>query len=375
MKKALLMAPMGSVHRRFNQANITALQALGYEVHLLANFEIGEGTEKQNQEYVEECESKGIKTHSLPYQRHSLLKNIKLVKATKELLKSEKFDLVHAHTETGGLIFRMSVGAAKGSKLFYTPHGMSFYKGSSLKSQLLYRPIEKWICKKMDGNLAINVEEYETILTWKKSSAYLTHGIGLNVQRIQTITRAREDILNELSIPQNATVVLSIGELDDNKNHVTVINALAELDCDNVYYVICGVGYKETYLREEAEKKGIANRVILCGYRRDIPDVIHAADIFVFPSKHEGLPVSLMEAMAGGLPIICSDIRGNRDLIRDGENGYLFRPEDVDELKMKLQKLLFDKEQQKEFQVKVQQEIIAYSQEKVVEELKGIYGK
>ena len=169
--------------------------------------------------------------------------------------------------------------------------------------------------------------------------------------------------------------MFSIGELDDNKNHVTVINALAELDCGDVYYMICGVGDKEAYLREQAEKKGIASRVILCGYRRDIPDIIHAADIFVFPSKHEGLPVSLMEAMAGGLPIICSDIRGNRDLIRDGDNGYLFRSEDVDELKMKLQKLLFDKEQQKEFQVKVQQEIIAYSQEKVVEELKEIYGK
>ena len=373
MKKALLMAPMGSVHRRFNQANITALLALGYEVHLLANFEVGEGTEKQNQEYVKECKTKGITTHSIPYQRHSLLKNIKLVKDTKALLKEGHFDLVHAHTETGGLIFRMSVGAAKGAKLFYTPHGMSFYKGSSLKSQLIYRPIEKWICKKMDGNLAINVEEYETVLKWKQSSAYLTHGIGLNVQRIQTVTRNRESILNELGVPQDAKVILSIGELDENKNHITVINALAELNSNNAYYMICGVGDKEVYLKEQAEKKGLGKRVILCGYRRDIPDIINAADIFVFPSKHEGLPVSLMEAMAGGLPIICSDIRGNRDLIRNEENGYLFNPTNVGELKEKLQKLLNNSETRKEFGIKVQQEIIAYSQEKVVEELKKIY--
>ena len=115
--KALLLAPMGSVHRRFNAANIEALQRLGYDVNLLANFEQGEGTEQQNPEYVSFCHENGIKTYSIPYQRHSLKGNISFVKPTKELIEREKFDLVHAHTETGGLILRL-VGKIKGRKIF-----------------------------------------------------------------------------------------------------------------------------------------------------------------------------------------------------------------------------------------------------------------
>ena len=375
MKKALLMAPMGSVHRRFNKANIKALSELGYEVHLLANFEIGEGTEKQNQEYADECREKGIYTHSIPYQRHSLLKNLRLIKETKALLKKENFDLIHAHTETGGLILRLSLSVAKNAKLLYTPHGMSFYKGSSIKSQIIYRPVESWICKKMDSNLAINQEEYETILAWKKDSAKLTHGIGLDVKNIQRPIKTKEEVLNEFGIAKNLTVILSIGELDDNKNHETVLKALSKLDRRNFAYVICGIGEKDGYLLKLAEQLEISDRFVLAGYRRDIPDIINAADIFVFPSKHEGLPVSLMEAMAGGLPIICSDIRGNRDIIRDGENGMLFNPNNVNELTNKLSDLLNDRQKQLDFAKKVKKEVIFYSQEKVVEELKDIYGK
>ena len=96
MKKALIMAPMGSVHRRFNQPNIKALLDLGYEVHLLANFEDGEGAESNNSTYAEAEKSRGIIIHSLPFARHSLLKNINNVFRTRELLKDNHFDIIHA---------------------------------------------------------------------------------------------------------------------------------------------------------------------------------------------------------------------------------------------------------------------------------------
>ena len=104
MKKALLLAPMGSVHRRFNKANIEALKDLSYEVHLLANFSDGDGAESKNSFFAKNCEENGIKIHSIPFSRHSLLKNIKYVKSIKKLFKEEEFDIIHAHTETGGLL-------------------------------------------------------------------------------------------------------------------------------------------------------------------------------------------------------------------------------------------------------------------------------
>jgi len=94
--------------------------------------------------------------------------------------------------------------------------------------------------------------------------------------------------------------------------------------------VICGDGVLKSYLKQLAEKLGVGDQVHLLGYRNDIPEIYKAVDLFVFPSFREGLSVALMEAMASGLPVVCSKIRGNTDLIEDGKGGYLIEPNDVD---------------------------------------------
>lgn len=339
--KALLLAPMGSVHRRFNRANIEALRTLGYEVHLVANFEVGDGTEKQNGEYTEWCAKEGIITHSIAYERHSLKGSLSKTAETRELLKKENFELIHAHTETGGLILRLAGKPYKNSRYIYTPHGMSFYKGSSLKSQMIYRPIERWICSGMDVNIAINREEFSVLKKWNTESAVFVHGIGLDLERFRSVeSDYSEKIRDELNIPVDAKVIMSVGELDDNKNHQIVIRALALLKRDNVYYIICGVGPNKEKLEKLAGTLGIADRVVLAGYRKDIPEILHISDIFAFPSFHEGLPVSLMEAMAAGVPVICSKIRGNVDLMKDGCGGFMSDPSDAVSFSRAIDKLV-----------------------------------
>lgn len=363
--KALLLAPMGSVHRRFNGVNIEALQELGFEVHLVANFEQGDGPEQQNQEYVKKCIKNGIMTHSLPYQRHEIKENSKLIKSTRDLINKEGFDLVHAHTETGGLILRL-VGSIKGKKV-YSPHGMSFYKGAPLKAHLLYKPIERWICNGMDCNIAINKEEMRTLEKWNPHTAFLVHGTGLDVERFQKRNKNRVEIRKELGIPEKAKVVLSVGELDDNKNHIIVIKALRHIN--GIYYLICGVGPNEEKLRNA----GLADRLILAGYRKDIPDIIGASDVFAFPSFHEGLPVAIMEAMAGGLPVVCSNIRGNNDLIKNGKNGYTVKNNDILEWKSAIEEVLQEETKRKKFTENSYNVIKTYANANVLEELKKIY--
>lgn len=373
MRKALMLAPMGSVHRRFNKANINALHALGYEVELCANFENGEGPEIHNQKYVNECNKDGIITHSIPFTRHSLTGSLKCLPQLKNLLIKKQYDVVHAHTETGGLLLKLACNDKGNSKFFYTPHGMSFWKGSSLKSQLVYKPLERWICSSMDMNLGMNMEEVDYLKKWNNHSATYVHGIGLNIQRMQNPLRTQNDVRSEFGLSVDDVFVVSIGELDDNKNHITVIKALATLGRKGFKYVVCGVGPNKDMLLAEAERTGLKDNVILAGYRSDIPDVLNAADIFVFPSFHEGLPVSALEAMACGLPIICSEIRGNVDIIREGDNGYLFQPSDVETLARKLEYLLDDAEKRKIMGLKNKENVKDFSLESVTEELKRIY--
>ena len=259
------------------------------------------------------------------------------------------------------------------TKFVYTPHGMSFWKGSSLKSQLVYRPLERWICSAMDMNLGMNMEEVENLEQWNKRTAHYVHGVGLDVARMQNPVRSREQMREEFGLTESDKFIASIGELDDNKNHITVIKALATLGRKDFKYVVCGVGPNKDMLLAEAEHMGLKENVILAGYRSDIPDVLNAADIFVFPSFHEGMPVSALEAMACGLPIICSEIRGNVDIIREGDNGYLFQPSDVETLARKLEYLLDDAEKRKVMGLKNKEIVKDFSLESVTEELKRIY--
>ncbi|MEG1887034.1 MAG: glycosyltransferase, partial [Oscillospiraceae bacterium] len=334
MKKILLLAPMASVQERFNVANIEALKKLDCEIHIVANFELSE----HDMNYRRNADDSGIKTHQLPFVRGSLLRNLHNVPEIKKLLKSEKFDIVHCHTETGGILTRLSMSADKSAKYVYTPHGMSFYKGSSLKSRLIYYPIEKWICSKMSANLAMNSEESENLEKWDRKTAKFIHGIGLDLSEFRKEADGQKKRL-EFDIPPDAKLILSVGELNNNKNHSVVLKAISEIPDSNIYYMVCGDGENRESLKSLASELKMENRLVLTGFRYDIKEIYRIADVFAFPSYQEGLSVSLMEAMAAGLPIVCSKIRGNVDLIEEGNGGFLLEPTDVNGFKNAIEKL------------------------------------
>lgn len=155
-------------------------------------------------------------------------------------------------------------------------------------------------------------------------------GVGIDTNRFKKIIINHIAKRAELGIPRNSLVILSVGELNKNKNHETIIRAIAKLKKTNIYYLICGQGPLKEYLKELIKKLGMEKQIYLMGYREDIIEFYKIADIFILPSFREGLSVALMEAMACGLPVICSGIRGNRDLIIDGKGGYLVNPNDVE---------------------------------------------
>lgn len=329
MKKVLMLAPMPSVHERFNKVNIKVLTEMKCEIHIAANFNfLGKERIQRDKIGNEDAFPGDVTLHNIGFRRGSLLKNLRALKECRALLSLEKFDAVHAHTETGGLLLRLLLPRKSPVRRLYTPHGVSFYEGSSLKSRLIYRPIEKWICGGMHAIIAVNTEEYRQFKAWNPKTAKYVHGIGVDTDTARLSKTDADEKRTELHIPSGAFLILSVGELNKNKNHETVIRAIAEMKARNVYYLICGEGPLKNHLKEVSRALGVSERVILAGYRRDIARLMDAADLFVFPSFHEGLPVSLMEAMTAGLPVVCSKIRGNTDLIDDGRGGILCEPKD-----------------------------------------------
>lgn len=372
MKKALMIAPAASVFRSFCKMNLEALKEQDYEIYLAANYsDSDEKKQKQYDEFKKQCENDGISTIDIKFSRKSLFKNFSAIKKLKKLIKEENFDLIHSHTETGGLI--LALINPKNCNKIYTPHGISFYKGSSILSWLVFYPIERWICGRMDKVLAINEEEFETVQKWRNCEIVFVHGIGVDTNAIASTSVNRDEIRASFGIEKEDFFVLCVGELNANKNHKTVISAIASSENKNIKCVICGVGgLKEEFLGL-IEKEKLTQRVTLAGYRTDIPMLLNAADIFAFPSYHEGLPVSVMEAMSASLPIVCSKIRGNCDLIKDGEGGFLFAPDDIEGFKDAFDLLLKNVDKRSKMGKINRETVKKYDFEAVKKELLGVY--
>ena len=133
---------------------------------------------------------------------------------------------------------------------------------------------------------------------------------------------------HEIGVPLDAFVIISVGELNENKNNIVVIEALRKMSNEDIHYIICGEGHLQKQL--EKESLDMKDNIHFLGYRQDIRDLLMTSDVFVLPSYREGLSRSLMEAMCMGLPCVVSDIRGNRDLI---DKEMCFQPDDSNRLK------------------------------------------
>ena len=131
----------------------------------------------------------------------------------------------------------------------------------------------------------------------------------------------------ELGLSPGDFAVFSAGDLNENKNHRALVEAMVDLP-KNVRFFIAGDGPLREEIEELAERLGVAERVTLLGFRSDIPALMNAADLFCMPSKREGLPVSLIEAMSTGTPVLASDARGCSDVLGWLADRLIFRERD-----------------------------------------------
>lgn len=144
---------------------------------------------------------------------------------------------------------------------------------------------------------------------------------------------------NELQITDGDLCLISVGEINANKNHRVIIEAMSILQNPHLQYFIVGKGNEMKHLKQFADSKRISDNIHFLGFREDILNLLKAADIFCFPSKREGLGLAAIEAMAAGLPLITSNIHGIKDYSINGETGYTARPENAEDFSKIIYKL------------------------------------
>lgn len=381
-KKALLVTTVSGFVPQFEMNNVKILQEMGYEVHYASNYNTpAYGTDNHR------LDGTGIIRHQIDFIRSPFKPaNFKVYQQLKSLMKEEHFDLVHCHTPMGGVMARFAAHATHTGPVAYTAHGFHFFHGAPLINWLCYYPMERFLSRYTTQQICINREDY-ACASKRFHAKYVNYipGVGLDLSRIPVHNEER--LLKkraELGLPEEGFILLSSGELIKRKNHETILRALAELKDLPVHYVICGHGELDNYLKELAESLGISDMVTFLGYREDMMEIYQTADIFLFPSYQEGLPMALLEAMVCGLPVICSNIRGSKDLMGKPNRkddtftfcggGIMINKADQAESYAKAIRLLLEEPEQLpvygNFNIERSRE---FSTEKVIERMKKIY--
>ena len=298
---------------QFNMNNIRLLIEKGYKVNIASNFNDTSVWPKERiKEFLAQMDFMNVEYFQIDFSRSAfnLKEHINALKEMKALLKIGEYEFIHTHTPIASAIARLAARKSA-TKVVYTAHGFHFYKGAPFRNWLIYYPVEKMLSAYTDVLITINREDYfRAFKHFKAKKVCYVPGIGVDLQRYESVSVDISQKRIELGVPEDAILLLSVGELSARKNHIIIIKAMQNLP-DNYWYVIVGQGKLKSDLKGE-DKTG---RVIFLGYRNDIPELMRCADVFVFPSLQEGLPVALMEAMACKLPCVGSDIRGNRDLL------------------------------------------------------------
>lgn len=305
--------------QKFNRPYMNRFKQQGWEVHYAS--------------LDDEKISGADKFHKTDFRRSPLNPhNVKAFFQLINLYRREKYDIVHCHTPIGGILARAAAVFFPKIKVMYTVHGFHFFNGAPKKNFLIYKTAERILARRTDALITVNNEDYlaaQKFRLHKNGKVYRINGVGVDTKRFHNSAAASR---SDFGIPENAFVVLTVAELIKRKNYLTAVKAFAKADIPNSYYIICGNVISDGDNEVEAIKNlvqrlNLTDRVIFTGYRTDIPEIIKMSDLFLFTSLQEGLSIAVIEAMAGGLPVAASKIRGNTELI---DEKFLCEPCDAD---------------------------------------------
>lgn len=301
------------------------VQALGHEVTILVG---GNGL------VVRRARERGLDCRPLrhllreisPFQ--DVLGFFELRRRLRELAP----DIVHVHSAKAGILGRL---AARSMKIpaIYTAHGWPFTEGVSERRRKLYTGIERLMAK--FAQRVITVSDYDR-------SIALAADVG-TPNLLVTIHNGIPEIEPELKVRRDEGEVIRlvmVARFEEPKNHAALLQALSELGGRNWHLELIGDGPNFASMKSLARELGLVDQVTFMGARDDVPDRLSQSEVLLLVSRWEGLPLTILEAMRAGLPVVASDVGGVNEAVSEGETGFLVPRDDCEALRSKMGMLL-----------------------------------
>lgn len=257
-----------------------------------------------------------------PGDLHAVMRGARRVR---EIVTHNDYDIIHVHTPVAAFVTRYALrNRPSRQKIVYTAHGFHFHEYGRRFSNFLFRGLERLAGRWTDHLVVINREDEQEALRFGLVPAErLTFlpGVGVDLAKYSAEKVSTDEVAalrRSLGVQPEETLLLMIAEFLPGKRHADALAALKKLNRRDVHLALAGTGPGEASIRDLRRRLGLESQVHMLGYRRDIPQLLAAANGFLLPSEREGLPRSMLEAMALGVPLIGTDIRGVRDLLAHG---------------------------------------------------------
>jgi glycosyltransferase EpsD len=307
--------------------------------------------------------------------------NIYAVKQIIELISTKQYDIIHCNTPMGGVLARIAVIKSRrpGTKVIYTAHGFHFFKGAPFSNWLIYFPVERFLSRSTDCLVTINNEDYNAANKLLKArKTVLVHGVGYDNNKFFRHSQDKKSrSRHEHGYADDELLLIYVAELNKNKNQRMLIESLAEIlkKRENTMLLLVGQDGMNGRNEEYAQYLGVGNHVHFLGQRNDVADLLPMCDLTIASSLREGLPVNIMESLACGVPVVATDNRGHRELIQNGENGYLVKQNNPEEMAQRVITITGDKKLYDKLSDNACNSVRMYGKDCVLEEMKAVYGR
>jgi glycosyltransferase involved in cell wall biosynthesis len=248
--------------------------------------------------------------------------------ALQTLFRAERFDIVHTNSTKPGVLGRLAARAAQVPVVIHTVHGFAFPAARSWATRRFFRWAEQFCQPATDALICLNESDRviarEQLHFPDEKLHVVSNGIDTDQMRPPTVTQ-RNDARKLLGISNDRPIVAMVGRLWPQKDPLCFVEMADRLIRDGVNANFCLIGDGELRgaLEEQIAQRGLSDHVFLLGWRDDVPRLLHGIDLFVLTSRWEGLPLVILEAMACGVPVVASNIPGNRDAVDHGCTGLL----------------------------------------------------
>lgn len=297
--------------------------AEGYEVDILV-------LNKNKTALHAEFEKRGIHVFSGPAGTPYNPLNIALIR---QYIK--RYDIIHVHLWPAQLWTAVASLVKKHFSCYVTTEHGNFNKR---RMYTFYRPVEEWMYSRYHTVVCVSETSRNNLLQWIRNSHHNVISIpnGIDLSQFSEVTPYTK---KELNLPENAIVVIMVARFFPAKDHLTLIRAMAYTPV-NVHLLLVGSGDTMAGCKKEMQKLNLSGRVHFLGRRSDVPKIIISSDICVLSTNNEGLPLSVLEYMGAGRPVIVTDVEGMRELISEQ---WVVAPHNAEELGRKITKLAENK--------------------------------